>query len=252
MAKARKKNYSRSILPVSMTLLVILLTWSSFAWSAKINLLNLEKIRIRGNNIVPDNEILGLLDGMEGTLFDFDFNQISEILEKHPYISGSRISRRFPHMIKVEVKERKPIARVNIEDLVLLDKDGIVLPAVPKSYEFSIPNLSGFNPEKGLYPVGKPVLSIKMKETIALLNKIRKNFPDLYDELSEVILNKEDEFTIILTTNPTLINLGDAEIMKKIVTLMAFEKSLGGSKSIYDYATLDLRYAKQIIAKEWS
>ncbi len=253
MARTKKKNIGSILLTLGMVFLFIFLIAGAYTWSSKINLLKVEKIRIRGNTIITDREILDLITGTnDESLFDIDRHSIRKAIEVHPYVAAARLSRRFPHLLKVEIVERKPIAMVNLDELILLDKNGIVLPAVPRIFEFQIPALSGFNSEKGLYPIGEQVLSIKLKKTITILDKIQMNYPGLFIELSEITLNKEDEFTFILTSNPTVINFGDKDITRKLVTLMAFKNSLSGKKALTDYSYLDLRYAKQIIAKEWS
>ncbi|NQU26978.1 MAG: FtsQ-type POTRA domain-containing protein [Candidatus Marinimicrobia bacterium] len=253
MKKRSRENFMTYLLPSALIAVFVLLCWGGFVWAGKTDLFKLNKINIYGNQIVPKPELLAIIGDMpdDARLLDINLTKLQTRIEQHPYIAGARLSRRFPHRLHLEVIERKPIAMVNNKQLVLLDKDGIVLP-VPQQYEFQIPTLSGFNPDVGLYPIGARVLSVRVKETVELLMKIRRFYPGLYDELSEITLNQDDEFTLILTNNPTLINLGNSALIKRIITLMAFNSALQGKKTLTDFAYLDLRYAKQIIAREWS
>ncbi len=253
MKKAIRKNFVTYLIIFWLIVSLAGLTWGGYAWTIEAGLFSLQKIRFTGNSIVSKTELRNIMNNMESTsLFNLDLVELSKKIDQHPYIAATRISRRYPHQLIVEVIERNPIALVNIDPLVLLDQDGIVLPLVAQTYEFQIPTLSGFNPDPGLYPIGQPVLSVKMKETVNVLVEVYKHIDTLYDEISEITLNQDDEYTFILTNNPTVINLGDTDIIEKIYVLMAFNHAIRGIKALTDYANLDLRYAKQIIAKEWS
>jgi len=253
MKKARKINIGSYILTFVLITLLALLTWSGYSWTLKTGLFGLEKIRITGNSIISESELHTIMGNLkQATLFDLNLVELSAKIEQHPYVAGARLSCRYPHQLSVEIMERKPIAMVNMDPLVLLDLEGIVLPMVPQAFEFQLPALSGFNPDQALYPIGEHVLSAKMKETVTILMEVHNHFPALYNELSEITLNQDDEYTLILTDHPTLINFGNSDVIKKIITLMAFYEALRGIKSLTDYAYLDLRYAKQIIVKEWS
>lgn len=253
MARKKKKNKVPVLVTCSLLLGFALLYRVSFSWAELGKTTKLTNINIRGNRIIPDREILPFFDDIRGLeLNKIDHYRINSEIEKMPFVAAARISRHYPSNLRIEILERKPLAIVNLDELMLLDQSGIVLPMVPAAYELSIPILSGFNPELNLYPIGKPVLSVKMKDTVKLLNRIREIAPHFFTQLSEITLNQDEEYILILTERPTRINLGDKAIMKSIFTLLAFDQTLHGSRALTDYQYLDMRYAKQIIAKEWS
>ena len=83
-----------------------------------------------------------------------------------------------------------------------------------------------------------------------LIAKIVDTYPSLYRNISEVTLNANDEYVIILADYPTKVILGNIDIWSKIEILGKFENSLKNKRQLSDYNYLDLRYTNQVIAKE--
>ena len=99
----------------------------------------------------------------------------------------------------------------------MIDSEAVILPNSNAFFESAlIPMLSGFNPANDLYPEGNTALSIKVKEAIKILDFIQLNFNELFDEISELTINKDDEFEIILSEEPTRVILGKNDIQNKI------------------------------------
>jgi hypothetical protein len=83
-----------------------------------------------------------------------------------------------------------------------------------------------------------------------LITRILDYYPALYSNISEVTLNANDEYVIILAQYPTKVILGNTDVWAKIQILGKFEYSLRKIRQLSDYKYLDLRYDNQVIAKE--
>ena len=129
--------------------------------------------------------------------------------------------------------------------------DAFVLPDHNYSDNALIPVLSGFNPAKDLYPYGEKTYSIKVKEAIFILNQLSKSYNKLYNNISEITLNSDDDYVIILSDRPTRVILGKKDIITKLNILKTFDKSLG-QRQLTDFRLLDMRYNKQLVAREWT
>lgn len=112
-----------------------------------------------------------------------------------------------------------------------------------------IPIMSGFNSARELYPIGNMSISEKVLESVELIDHIIEFYPSIYDNLSEVTLNSNDEFVLILSDYPTKVILGTDHFFEKIKILHAFAESLPKQKGLENYLALDLRYNRQVIAK---
>ena len=87
----------------------------------------------------------------------------------------------------------------------------------------------------------------KIKSELKILSD---EYSDLYENISELTLNKDDEYVIILADRPTRVILGKNDINKKLHVLKSFDKALG-QRQLTDFQLLDMRYQKQLVAREW-
>ncbi|MBC8322301.1 MAG: FtsQ-type POTRA domain-containing protein [Candidatus Marinimicrobia bacterium] len=252
MSKRKKKQQMniRVIIGTSLFAWVLTLTVLSFNWSTFTGLNNLEDIEIKGAFIIPADEYKESLAPVLGTsMNDINTRNMSLLLESHPFVHAARISKNYPNKIVVEIVERHPVAMLNMDPLLYIDREGIVLPELGNVGEEIIPIMSGFNSARELYPIGHQTVSQKVSESIALIDYIIEHFPYLYENLSEVTLNSNDEFVLILANYPTKVILGNERMEEKIQILNSFEQSLPEEKGLHNFSSLDLRYNRQVIVK---
>ncbi|MFC1786217.1 cell division protein FtsQ/DivIB [Candidatus Neomarinimicrobiota bacterium] len=245
------KYIIKALITTSALLALGSLFWGSFSWAEYTLLFKNPNIVFSGNSIVDESEYRSfLLKEYGSNIFTEDLSTISNRIEEHPYIAGVRVSKHFPKGILIEVSERYPVALINNNPLLLIDNNNVVLPFRSNSFDYQIPILSNFNITNDLYPVGKQTLSPVAIDVVQFLNRIKKEYPQLYQNLSEVRLSKYNDYELILAEEPTKIVIGKSMTWSKILVLKEFEKSVSGRKSLTDYAYLDLRYDNQVITKE--
>jgi cell division protein FtsQ len=245
------KYIIKALITTSALLALGSLFWGSFSWAEYTQLFKNPNIVFSGSSIVDESEYRSfLLKEYGSNIFTEDLSAISNRIEEHPYIAGVRVSKHFPKGILIEVSERYPVALINNNPLLLIDNNNTVLPFRSNSFDFQIPILSNFNITNDLYPVGKQTLSPIVINVVQFLNRIKKEYPQLYQNLSEVRLSKYNDYELILAEEPTKIVIGKSITWSKILVLKEFEKSISGRKSLTDYAYLDLRYDNQVITKE--
>tara|TARA_B100000427_G_scaffold61639_1_gene48625 strand:+ start:786 stop:1547 length:762 start_codon:yes stop_codon:yes gene_type:complete len=237
---------------MAYSILIAILTIASFQWANYRKIFELGELSISGENFLAKseyNEIIGSIDVK--SIKGFDIEDLSERLELNPFVKAVRVSKHYPGAIKIEIVEREPIAIINNKVQLMIDDNAIVLPNNTTIENSLIPVLSGFNPATDLYPLGQITYSIKVKEAIEILAYIKNNYSNFYDEISELTINKDDEYEIILSEEPTRVILGKNNISKKIKILKNFDKALG-QRQLTSYRLLDMRYSKQLIAMEWT
>jgi cell division protein FtsQ len=240
----------------SITVAIILcvigaLVWGSFSWAEYTKIFQNPNIVITGNSIVDESEYYSFLwDQNSPDIFAEDLSAISDRIEEHPYVAGARVSKQFPKGILIEVSERYPVALLNSNPLLLIDNKNTVLPFRSNSFNFQIPILSNFEITNDLFPVGKQTLSPTAINVVQFLNRIKIEYPQLYNNLSEIRLSQYSDYELILAEEPTKIVIGKYMEWSKILVLKEFEKSVSSQKLLTDYAYLDLRYDNQVITKE--
>ena len=224
----------------------------SFKWSTYRNIFDARNLNISGDAILDQEdyyEIIGEIKGKQ--ISEINSRELSSKLERNPYVKAARVSKHYPNKLNIDIVEREPIAIINNKKKFMIDSEAIILPNRNSFYESAlIPMLSGFNPANDLYPEGDITLSIKVKEAIKILDFIQLNFNELFNEIAELRINKDDEFEIILSEEPTIVILGQGDFHNKINILKKFDEALG-QRQLTDYRLLDMRYSKQLVAREW-
>ncbi|MGY8788513.1 MAG: cell division protein FtsQ/DivIB, partial [Fidelibacterota bacterium] len=210
---------------------VFALIWAAFWWSGYKQSLAITQVKFGKTTVLNSHIYEATLGEMLGNNpGDIRLNDISELMESHPYVKAARVSHQYPGVIQIEILERQPIALLNTNPMVLLDAEAIVLPDVDNLGNYNLPILTNFNPEPELYPPGKEALSVKVKECIDWLSKIQIGYESLYNNLSEMKMTSENEMELILTDRPTQIYLGQDKVWSRIQILKQFEKELGDRK----------------------
>ena len=252
MSKRKKKKQMnlRSMIGASLSCLMLVLAVLSHNWSKFTGLNLLEEIEIKGAIIIPADDYRDALVLVLGTsINELDTRNMSLLLESHPFVHVARISKTFPNKIVIEISERDPVALLNMNPILFIDEEGVVLPDLGNVSDDIIPIMSGFNTAHELYPIGHQTVSQKVLESVELIDYIIEYYPHLYDNLSEITLNSNDEFVLILANYPTRVILGTERFQEKIQILNSFEQALPKQEGLHHFSTLDLRYNRQIIAR---
>ena len=247
--KKQKINWIRMIISFISVSMVIALIWTAFWWSEFRNSLVIDQVKFGKTTVLESRVYEATLGNIIGISPEqIRLNDISDLMESHPYVKAARVSHQYPGTIQIEILERQPIALLKMDPMVMLDAEGVVLPTLNNFGDFNLPVLTNFNPEPELYPVGGKALSVKVRECIDWLSRIQVEYESLYDNLSEMKMTSTNEMELILADHPTRIYLGQDQLWARIEILKQFEEELG-SKKISDFSYLDMRYENQIIAK---
>jgi len=231
--------------------LIVKIIFYSVDWIEDEKKIFPKTLNIYGNLILSVQEILDLANiPINKSLLKMDLTLIQQEIQKHPYIKIANLSREFPNQININIKERVPLAYLNLEEYLVIDDDGFILPLRNGIIEFNIPTLTGFNKEQSLYPIGFKCISTKALEAVENLNFAKKHFPTLLENLSEFTINQNDYFEMILTEKPTKIIFKNNSFEDQIFLLREFNYLINKSKSLEDYKYVDLRYKNQIVVKE--
>ena len=239
------KNKTHRLILIYLLFLsgISLLVIASFWWEGLDTELKID-ITFSETNILSTNVYERLLDDSTKKL---NLNEITEIIENHPYVKVARVSRHYPSKLIVEIIERTPIAILNKNPMIFLDEESFVLPEMGNLNDYNLPILSNFNNDSGLYPHGKQALSTKVIECASIIKQLKNRYKNLYDNLSELKITSDNEIELILSNHPTHIYLGNENIYNRIYILKEFENKLKPN-SISNFNYLDFRYENQIIA----
>ena len=253
MKKNKKiKNNLRLLIGIGLSNIFIILLFLSLRWADYQKIFIINEPIVSGHKILDEKAYKSIVDQLDYEIINTaDIVEIRKVLEKNPFVKAARVSKHFPNKLSVQIVEREPLGIINIDNQLMIDEDAVVLPGKNYSENYLIPVLSGFNSAKELYPEGEKTFSIKIKEAVGILRELSNNYRDLYENISEITLNKDDEYVLILADRPTRVIIGKENINLKFNILKSFDKALG-QRQLTDFRLIDMRYNKQLVAREWA
>ena len=103
-----------------------------------------ETITVRGNQRFLKEKILkqaGLK--LHDNILSVNLKALRNRLMAHPWIASAEIERELPDTIRIQVKERVPIAIVDMNQLFYMDEDGEIFKSVESSDHVKVPLVTG-------------------------------------------------------------------------------------------------------------
>lgn len=205
-----------------------------------------KEVKVKGGQKVSANEVLRLSKINPGSdILTLNLKEISAKIKKNPWIDEVRVSRRFPNQIEIEIKERKPLALINLDTLYLVDSKGIIFKKLEIEEKLDFPVLTGLswedlknNPNLSSYLINK---------AIYLLNLSKKDNRILsWEEISEINLNQTLGLSIF-TLGGTQIKIGSDNFKEKLVQLEKVQKDV--EKRFKKAESIDLNYKGRVFVK---
>ena len=128
MRKSRKRI--RLIKIIIYTTFTIILLSALFSFIFFTNVFSIKKVTVINNNKVDEKTIIDNSSIKIGSsnFFVIDTKQISNNVEKIPYIENAEVSKRFPNKVEIVVTERASSYVIKVNDeYYLIDIDGTIL-----------------------------------------------------------------------------------------------------------------------------
>ena len=201
------------------------------------------KIEITGNQFVKTKHIQKeITPFLTKSLLSLSLKEVQNGVSSIDFIGTAQVSRILPNTLMIQILEQEPILLITIEeDHLFMDKKGALLSADGHSISF--------------FPV--PIITVAegMEYTDELPGKVSELFqfilneyPMFYDNLSEVIIEKEK--WIFFCDSKTRIFTTSDKLYIQLNVLKYFEKTIYPNRELDDYTYIDLRVAEQVVVKE--
>jgi cell division protein FtsQ len=243
MSEKRKRR--KPIIGLSFFLLFCLLL--SFYFFINSAFFNLQKMEVRGCSTIDEETVIKLSGLTLGTnLFKIDAQKAITKLELHPVIKTVHISRKIPHTLVLEVKERIPIALVvGSGEYLAIDVEGIYIKQVDDLLNFNLPVISGI-PLKENIPLGANVTTPGLESALQLLRLMEKKF---LENVTEINATTPYNLTLKMLQG-VKINFGEPEEIERKLQLiqeLLVENEELINKQTVEY--IDLRYKSLPVIK---
>jgi cell division protein FtsQ len=215
-------------------------------WGRSAESFLLAEIDVVGNQVLTDDEVIGL-SGLEmGTnLLTVRIDDVESAVLRSPRVRRVRASRALPNRMIVTLDETLPVALVAVArgKVVEVSGDGVFLPAVERSAFVDLPLITGVETAGDGTPAADD-----LKSALKLIVMARDAVPALAAEMSEVRIAPGSGLVIYTVADGAEIRVGsgalDSSGMERLSMVLSDLRSRGVKAE-----SIDLRFRDQIVVK---
>lgn len=212
------------------------------------------EITVYGNELVNTNELVTVSGFSTGSnIFTADLHLAAARLMRDPRLADVFIRREYPARIAIHVREKQPIAYIQLERLYGLDYEASLIPIAPSDRLPDLPIITGCR------EVGQTSLTSRDEissiedndvmssaiQAIYIVEKLGAYSQDMLDGISEIHMAKRDDPVLFTTGDAMAIRIGIGGLFEKLSRLEQIMTRLDqdGIKT----PTVDLRFRDQVI-----
>jgi len=219
----------------------VLYQYGQHSWRFRLN--SSDDIEMTGLSNVTRGQIMEVMGGDIGrNVFFIPLDQRQKQLEQIPWIDSASVMRFAPDRIKIQIKERTPVAFAQIGSKIMLaDANGVLMDlSVKKKYSF--PVIVGMSSSQ---PVS--TRSAQMKIYNQLVRELDSAGARYSQELSEVDLSDPEDVKVLTNDSDgeVLVHLGSSNYLDRYQIYVGHLR--GWRQQFPRLESVDLRYDRQII-----
>jgi cell division protein FtsQ len=215
------------------------------AGSWRFQLDSSDNIEIAGNQNVTHRQVMEVMGADIGrNVFFINLEQRQKQLEEIPWVESAAVARLLPNRVKVEIRERTPVAFVQFGSrIALVDRYGVIM---------DLPNGAG---KKYSFPVllnmkdSEPLSTraARMKLYMQLVGDLDAGGTQYSHDLSEVDLSDPDDVKVMVADpdGEVLVHLGGSDFAERFKIYKAHVQEWRSQFQKLD--SVDLRYDNQVI-----
>jgi len=214
--RQRRRGWThRTILALQLgaaVLIAVSAVWTGYSKVMASERLRVGKVEVRGGHFLSEGEVRELLGPAVGeNILNLDIEGLKARLRASPWVADATVSRTLPDSVRVEIRERVPLALAEMERLYLMDGDGALIDIYgPRTAGFDLPITAG--------------------------------------EISEVEVEASGDLRIVLRGPGEVVRMGAPPYRSRFVTFLGLRQELRERCPHAEY--FDLRFRDRIYAKE--
>jgi cell division protein FtsQ len=167
-----------------------------------------------------------------------DLNELESKISSHPMIEKAEVYITVNGEVRVEVAQRKPLARVISEPSFYIDSRGEMMPLSPE-HSARVILVYGNVDASNLQTINELLQYITQDE-----------FLKLY--VTEIIVNEEQQFSLAIRTYDFEVAVGTTkDLDKKMNNFKAFYQKAKKDKLLQTYKTVNLHFDQQVVCTKF-
>jgi cell division protein FtsQ len=214
---------------------------------AQAHTLQVQDIRVRGNQHLARGEVLALLEGLRGEhILATDLEVWRQRLLASPWIESAALRRLLPSTVEVVIRERHPLALARLGgNLYLIDDEGLVIDEYGPNYaQLDLPIVDGLTsgpPTNG--PTIDPTRAYLAARVVAAL----RPRPDLLQRVSQLDVSNPHDAVVLFDQDPAFVHVGEDDFLERLQAYLDLSDALRARVPEIEYA--DLRFADRVYVR---
>lgn len=201
---------------------------------------DIERIGIRGHSrLVPELIVKQLNIQPHTNIFQLQLDTIQQQLESLEWVKTAEIYRNFPNKLSIELTERTPIALVKLDELHLVDQEGVILGSLASGSAIHLPIITG----SFVVDINRDAENPKLEQALCAIDAIIHSSIPLLNNIRKIHIQSLENTTFLSHTAGPEVRM----------SLTNYQQSLQRLEKIYlelnleNLALIDLRFDRRII-----
>jgi cell division protein FtsQ len=214
---------------------------------AQAHSLQVQDIRVRGNQHLAKGEVLAILEGLRGEhILATDLEVWRRRLIGSPWIEHAALRRLLPSTVEVVIRERHPLALARLGgNLYLIDDEGLVIDEYGPNYaQLDLPIVDGLTSGP---PTNGPTIDPSRVYLVARVVAALGPRPDLLQRVSQLDVSNPHDAVVLFDQDPAFVHVGEDEFVERLQAYLDLSDALRARVPEIEYA--DLRFADRVYVR---
>jgi cell division protein FtsQ len=224
---------------LAVALLAVVGAWNAWQRVFASDRLRVGRLEVRGSHFLSEGEVRELVGTAVGErILSLDIEALKARLRSSPWVADATVTRALPDTVRVEIRERVPLALAEMDRLYLMDEDGGLIDIYgPRTGAFDLPIV------RGLVGVDEASRRDRARRAGALL----ADLAELGSEISEVYVEASGDLRVVLRGPGEVLLFADPPYRERLVTFLSLRRDLAEKAPGAEH--FDLRFRGRIFAK---
>jgi len=219
--------------------------FSSYRFLTHSPRFSINEINLVGHKRLSNEELSSWIEPIIGkNIFKLELDRISKRLVEHPWIQSASARRVLPQGIYVEIQERTPFAKIQMEQVYVMDNYGVLLGSELRGTN-KLPTITGIkmkNPKIGSNVADEEIIrGLKMMHSLNQLSMFEKN------PIDNVHISSRYRITFSTHTQDIKVHMrpeiAEESFKNLVLALGAIEKNEK------DLSYIDLSFKNRVVVK---
>jgi cell division protein FtsQ len=206
-----------------------------------------QRVEVRGTKRLNHAEIIALTGVTPGqNMLALRLKTVGQQVLTNPWVASVRVQRFFPGTIAVSIKEREPVAVINMGLLYYLDANGEPFKPLSHGDSLDFPVVTGISEDD----LNSDPATTKdaLKTACDLIAALRQHGSFILADVSEIHYDRPHGFTLYTTAGALPIRIGSDGFDSKLQRFARIYENLMTQRSVLQY--IDLDYSDRIVVKK--